>query len=339
MKTRKSTINKAIVLLAVMAAVLFLLLFFSNYARSPISSRPGTVTVNIPKGASFSQIVDILAHEGMVQNKAFFYSLAIMKRAAKHIRAGEYELENAMPPGKILDKLVRGEIKEYKITIPEDFSAKDIAARLISFKLVKEKEFFALASDPEFLSSLKIDAPSIEGYLYPDTYIFDRSMGTTEIMKMMVNRFWEMVTPGMIKQAEKQGLTLTEFVTLASIIGRESGSKEEKGLVSAVFHNRLKKGMKLQSDPTAVYHISNFAGTITRNDLKNSTPYNTYRIKGLPPGPIANPGIDSFNAALNPTPVNYLYFVSKNDGTHQFSSNLPAHNSAVLKYQIDKKKE
>ncbi len=321
------------------AAVLLVLLFFSNYAGSPIGGKPGTVTVYIAKGTSFSQIVDILAEKDVVKNKAFFYALAILKKAAKHVRAGEYELDSTMTPARILDKLVRGEIKEYKITIPEDFSAKEIANRLAAFKLIKEKEFFSLASDRNFLASLNIDAPSIEGYLFPDTYIFDRSMGTEEIMRIMVQRFWEMVAPWMIKRAEERGLTLTEFVTLASIIGKESGTKEEKCLISAVFHNRLKRHMKLQSDPTAVYHISRSSGIVTRNDLRRDTPYNTYRINGLPPGPIANPGIDSYYAALNPTPVNYLYFVSRNDGTHQFSASLSQHNSAVIKYQIDKKKE
>lgn len=330
--------NKTLIILAVTTAFLFLALFFSNYAGSPVGGAPRVVMVEISKGASFLRIVEILAQHGLVKNRPFFSVLAVIRKAARHVRAGEYELTTTMSPIQILDKLVRGEIKEYRVTIPEDFSAKEIASRLASFKLIKEKEFFALAADQEFLSFLDIKAPSIEGYLYPDTYLLHRSMGTREIMKIMVHRFWEKITPDLIKKAQEKGMNLTEFVTMASIIGKESGNKEEKSLISAVFHNRLKKGMKLQSDPTAVYHISRFSGMITRDDLRSNTPYNTYRIKGLPPGPIANPGIDSFYAALYPTPVNYLYFVSKNDGSHQFSPSLSTHNRAVLKYQIDKKK-
>lgn len=331
--------NKAFIILAVTAAFLILALFFSHYAGSPIGGAPRLVMVDIPKGASFLGIVEILEQHGLVKNRPFFYALAIIKKAARHVRAGEYELTTTMSPLQILGKLVRGEIKEYRVTIPEDFSAKEIASRLASSKLIKEKEFFALAADQEFLSSLKIKAPSIEGYLYPDTYLLDRSMGTREIMTIMVNRFWEKITPDMIKKAGEKGMNLTQLVTLASMIGKESGSKDEKDLISAVFHNRLKKGMKLQSDPTAVYDLTRFSGIITGDDLRKNTSHNTYRIKGLPPGPIANPGIDSFYAALYPSAVNYLYFVSKNDGSHQFSTNYAAHSTAVLKYQIDKKKE
>src|SRR5574340_166894 len=255
--------NKAFIFLAVTAAFLFLALFFSHYAGNPIGGAPRVVMVDSPKGASFLRIVEILAEHGLVKNRPFFSVLAVVRKAARHVRAGEYELTTTMSPIQVLDKLVRGEIKEYRVTIPEDFSAKEIAFRLASFKLIKEKEFFALASDQEFLSSLNIKAPTIEGYLYPDTYLLDRSMGTREIMTIMVKRFWEKITPDMVKKAKEKGLNLTQFVTLASIIGKESGTKNEKDLISAVFHNRMKRGMKLQSDPTAVYHLTRFSGLIT----------------------------------------------------------------------------
>ena len=167
-------------------------------------------------------------------------------------------------------------------------------------------------------------------------------MTTKEVIRIIVRQFWKEITPEMRKRAEKIGLTLNEWVTLASIIGKESGNKDEKPLISAVFHNRLKRGMKLQSDPTAVYHLEQ-AGTpvktVLRRHLKTDTPHNTYRINGLPPGPIANPGIDSLRAALYPANVDYLYFVAKNDGSHQFSTNLDAHNQAVSKYQINRQKK
>jgi UPF0755 protein len=204
--------------------------------------------------------------------------------------------------------------------------------------LVDEKAFMNLASDSKFLRSLNIHSSFIEGYLYPDTYLFDRSMGTREIIQIMVDRFWKAMTPEMQKRADELGMSLHKVVTLASIIGKESGYKDEKALISAVFHNRLKKGMKLQSDPTAVYDLGTFNGSITRTHLRRETPYNTYHINGLPPSPIGNPAVDSMQAALYPAPVNYLYFVSNNNGSHNFSSNLKDHNKAVLRYQIERKK-
>jgi len=179
---------------------------------------------------------------------------------------------------------------------------------------------------------LNIEAESIEGYLFPDTYHFNRSMNTRRIMNKMVDTFWQKMTPSMIRRANQMGLSVHKLVTMASIIGKESGSALEKPSVAAVFYNRLKRGMPLQSDPTAVYDMDDFEGKIFRSHLKRNSPYNTYRIKGLPPGPIANPGLDSLKATLFPSSVDYLYFVSKKDGTHHFSSSLVEHNQAVNRY-------
>lgn len=319
--------------------LLVLLIICMIYAKSPINDRDLTSIIDIPKGAGFLQIVDILDREGMVKNKFLFSVLALSKGIAGHIKAGEYELANSMTPAEIIEKIVKGNIKAYRVTIPEDFTLKQIAERLAAEKLVEEKIFISVTTDPKFLASLRIETPSAEGYLYPDTYYFNRAMTTREIVKMMVSQFWEEVTPEMLKKAKELHLSTTEFITLASIIGKETGYKEEKTLVSAVFHNRLKKGIPLQSDPTAIYDLKQYSHTVKRRQLDHDSPYNTYKIKGLPPGPIANPGIDSLRAALYPAPVNYLYFVSNNDGAHQFSSTLIAHNQAVLKYQIKRKKQ
>jgi len=188
-----------------------------------------------------------------------------------------------------------------------------------------------LAERKEFLSSLGIQADSIEGYLFPDTYFFNRSMTTRQIMRIMVERFWSKISPEMINQAAEKGLNTHQFVTMASLVGKESGHSAEKPMIAAVFYNRLKKGMPLQSDPTAVYDLKDFNGKILRRHYKRESPYNTYIIRGLPPGPIANPGLDSFQAVLRPADVNYLYFVSQKDGTHFFSSSLMAHNEAILR--------
>jgi UPF0755 protein len=316
--------------------VVFSLLF---YALTPVDDRNITSIVDIPKGTSFIQSVDILENAGLIRHRYMFYLLVISKNVRRHIRAGEYELSTSMSPMGILNKLVRGEIKFYPVTIPEDFTVKEIAARLASFKLIDEKVFMNLASDRRFLRSLDIQSPSIEGYLYPDTYFLDRSMGVREVMKIMVDRFWKEITPELRKRANEIRMSIPEIVTLASIIGKESGYRSEKALISAVFHNRLKKDMKLQSDPTAVYNLGSLDVKVTRSHLKRETPYNTYVIYGLPPGPIGNPAIDSIHAALYPAPANYLYFVSNNKGSHLFSSNFKDHNKAVLRYQIERKKE
>lgn len=307
------------------------------YAESPVGEGNAAYTVDIPKGTSFTGIVEILDERGLIRHKLLFYLLAVSQGVAVHIRAGEYELAPSLSPLEILRKLVKGQIKGYAITFPEDIALKEIIARLVTYKLIDEQEFTALASDREFLASLDVAGATLEGYLYPDTYVFDRSMGTREIIKTMVRQFWKKVTPDMVARAKALGFTTQEFVTLASIIGKESGNKNEKPLISAVFHNRLKQGMKLQSDPTAVYDLTDFRGVIKKRQLRNDTPHNTYHIDGLPPGPIANPGIDSLQAALNPAQVKYLYFVSQGDGTHFFSGNFAAHNEAVGRYQKDKR--
>ena len=244
-----------------------------------------------------------------------------------------------MTPWAVVDKLLRGEIRTYRVTIPEDLSVKEIAARLKEYKLINEKQFFELAEDKEFLRSIGINAASVEGYLFPETYYFDRSMSTRQIMRIMVGQFWKKVTPAMLERADKLGFSVQEYVTLASIIGKESGNDAEKPLISAVFHNRLKRKMRLQSDPTAVYDLENFAGAVKRSHLKRNSPYNTYVISGLPPGPIGNPGLDSLKAALYPTGINYLYFVSQGDGSHFFSSSLEMHNQASIRYWENKNKK
>jgi len=324
--------------LLVFAASVGLMLFLF-YAKTPVGDGGRAATVDLPKGAGFWQIVDVLDRQGLVNNRILFYAVAMAHGARRSIKAGEYEMDAGMSPAEIIRKLIRGEIKTYRVTIPEDFTLKQIAERLAADRLVEERIFIEVATDPKFLASLKIPAASAEGYLYPETYALNRAMTTREIVRIMVNQFWKQVTPEMLERARVLQLSTQEFVTLASLIGKETGYRDEKALVSGVFHNRLKKGMRLQSDPTAIYNLRNYSSKVTRRHLDNESPYNTYKIKGLPPGPIANPGIDSLRAALYPASVNYLYFVSNNDGTHRFSTNLIAHNEAVLKYQIKRQNE
>ena len=313
-------------------------LIFCNYADSPIDFKYREFTVEIPRGSSFSETVNILEEAGLIRHKKAFYLQALLKDASEHIKPGEYELSSAMTPAAVLDRLVQGKVKEYFVFIPEGFTLIQIASRLENEGLADRERFIGLASDRGLLSTLGIEGKNAEGYLFPDTYKLDKSMGEEGIIRFMVKQFTKGLTPAMMERVDDIRLTSDEVVILASIIEKEGGPSEEKPLVSAVFHNRLKKGMRLQSDPTVIYGIKDFDGNLRRSDLRKRTPYNTYMIKGLPAGPICNPGIEAIMAVLYPAPVNYLYFVSKNNGSHQFSSNLINHNKAVLKYQIKRKR-
>jgi UPF0755 protein len=309
---------------------------FYTYTVQPLGDKFLTKTVDIPSGAGFFRITEILHDAGLVKNRPFFWALAIGKGAAKKIKAGEYEFSGNMSPGEMIDKLIRGERKYYMVLIPEDLNAREIAQRLASFKLINEEEFIRLVTDTDFIHSLGLNEKSLEGYLFPDTYRLDRSMTTAGIIRILVNKFKEKMTPEITKRAEQRKMTVHKLIILASIIGKESSSATEKPLISAVFHNRMKLGMKLQSDPTTIYGLQengNDVKTVLARHLKSDSPYNTYRIKGLPLGPIANPGMDSIMAALYPANVNYLYFVSKNDGTHEFSTDLAGHQRAIQDYR------
>jgi len=342
-KMKKSKKTELYILLACFAFVLIgalaVLIKYSVTPINPYGNKDAVVLVDIPTGSSFVKTTEILNKAGLIKSRYLFYYLAFTKRAFRSIRAGEYEFSDSMTPGAVIDKLLRGEIKCYRITIPEDFTTKEIVERLAEYKLIDEDAFMELASDRDFIKTLGVKAKSIEGYLFPETYLFDRSMSTRQIMKIMVSQFWKRVTPEMVKRAQELGFDINQFVTFASIVGKESGNSPEKPMISAVFHNRIKKRMPLQSDPTAVYDLEDFSGKVRRIHLKRKSPYNTYIIRGLPPGPIANPGIDSLNATLNPAQVNYLYFVSKKDGSHYFSSSLDMHNQAAKQYRNIKYKK
>jgi UPF0755 protein len=199
--------------------------------------------------------------------------------------------------------------------------------------LTDRAEFLQLAKDRTFVTSLGIKAETLEGYLYPDTYKFPRPIKAREVLLVMVERLRQMVGPDLHDRMHELKMTMHEVLTLASIIEKETGSGGERSEISAVFHNRLKKHIPLQSDPTVIYGLPEFDGNLHKKDLSSPSPYNTYRVQGLPPGPIANPGILAIRATLYPSDSRSLYFVSRNDGTHQFSGTLIEHNQAVEKYQ------
>jgi len=336
MKFARFRLNRLFVFVLVAMAGISAALWFQGSATAP-GTADETLTVYIPRGAPFAQVVNILEQYGLVRSRLFFRALGYFYNAPKQIKAGEYEFTRAMTPGEILKKLVDGDVKKHSIVVPEGFTVRKIAARLAAEGIVEEKEFLRLARDRNVLASLNIPGPSAEGFLFPDTYNFERGLDAAAILQKMAGQFRAKVTAEMIARAGAQGFTLVQWVTLASIIEKETGLKSEMPLVAAVFRNRLQKKMPLQSDPTVIYGIEDFDGNLTRRHLERQNPYNSYLNRGLPPGPICSPGLDALQAALNPAPVAYLYFVSRNDGTHQFSESLSEHSRAVRKFQINRK--
>ena len=289
--------------------------------------------VEIPEGASFKETATLLAQKGLIISPFWFRLLGKFQDAERKIKPGEYDLHTAMRPIEILNTLVSGRVIQYSVTIQEGLTARQICKVLGATGIVKEADVARLVGDPVFIKSLGIEAPTLEGYLFPDTYYFPKRAKAEDVVKAMVSRLRQVYTPELQAQSAALKLTEVQVLTLASIIEKETGQDAERPLISAVFHNRLRKGVPLQSDPTVIYGIPNFNGNLTRKDLTRRTPFNTYTIAGLPPGPIASPGGKSILAALNPAPVNYIFFVSRNDGTHQFSVTLPEHNRAVDHYQ------
>jgi UPF0755 protein len=261
-----------------------------------------------------------------------------MKGFDKRLKAGEYLLSAAMPPRQILDIMVKGAVNLHKLTVPEGYSIPQIAALVENAKFGSKINFIKTATDTALANKNGIEAATFEGYLFPETYFFPREVAMEQIISAMVNRFWSVFTTEWKVRAKDLGFTVHQIVTLASIIEKETGAAFERPIISSVFHNRLKKKMRLESDPTVIYGIKNFDGNLTRKHLSTHTPYNTYKIRGLPAGPIANPGRASLEAALYPERTVFIFFVSKKDNTHYFSTNLKEHNRAVRKYQLRRKK-
>lgn len=307
------------------------------------ADRPAGVVITeklfvISPGQGLKRTAQALQHEGLVSDALRLTILARLDKQDKLLKAGEYFFSTAMTPREILGQMVEGRVHLYRLTIPEGFNLVQIAAAVSTADLESEKHFLEAARDPKTAAALGIQAETMEGYLFPDTYYFPRGLDSATIIATMVKQFRAAFIPDWEQQAKSLGLSVHEVVTLASIIEKETGDPKERPLIASVFHNRLKKGMRLETDPTVIYGIPDFDGNIKRRHLETYTPYNTYKIKGLPPGPIASPGALAMQAALYPAQSDYLFFVSKKDGTHQFSQTIKEHNAAVRKYQLRKRK-
>lgn len=311
---------------------LFLLIGLGLYLVSPVQTGQPDQLFRVEKGLSLSQVAEKLSRKGLIRGKPIFLAWARAMGYSERIKSGEYRLNPRMSPLEVLNKLTKGQVITHSVTIPEGYTVAQIATLLDKEGLVDKEEFISLTRDPEVLERYGIQGPSLEGYLYPDTYRFATGLPPSLILDAMISRFKEVIAP-MKGQIEQLNMTLEEVVTLASIVEKETGCARERPIIASVFLNRLEREMRLESDPTVIYGMADFDGNLKRKDLSNKTPYNTYQISGLPPGPIANPGIDAIRAVVNPADTDYLYFVSRNDGTHYFSESLSEHNRAVQTYQ------
>ncbi|MEW6620068.1 MAG: endolytic transglycosylase MltG [bacterium] len=327
-------IKKILLFILTIILVLPIIVFYQIYV--PVNKSSSVIkTVNIRKGIGLKEITKVLRAEGVIRDALVFEWLIRVIKFADKIKAGEYELTPAMNMPEIISKLVRGDCLKTCFAVPEGYNIFQIADLLAKKGFVNRERFIQITKDEKFIFNLGIYAQSLEGYLFPETYYILKGTTEEEIIRLMVSQLNKVITSEDKDQASQIGLSFHRVLTLASIIEKETKAVSERHLISAVFHNRLKTGMPLKSDPTVIYALGErFNGNLKKEDLKIDSPYNTYRYKGLPPGPIANPGLSAIKSALYPARVDYLYFVSMNNGMHKFSTTLKEHNEAVLKYQL-----
>ncbi len=320
-----------VILLSGVAGVGWRLLYMLETGASDQAS-PQQVVIN--RGESVSAVARRLEGFNIIRSR---FLLKIANRIwgrKRTIKAGEYELSPSMSPHAILDTLVARKVKLHTVVIPEGLRATEIGALLEAKGIVNAAEFAAETVGTSAIGK-KLGMPenNMEGYLFPETYALEKGQRVEDILRTMVEEFNDHFQEDWQKRAAEMGMSIQEAVTLASLIEKETGDPAERPWIASVFHNRLRNGMKLQCDPTVIYGIANFDGNITRKDLLKPHPWNTYVIGGLPPTPIANPGAESLRAALWPADTDYLYFVSRNDGTHLFSETYAAHARAVRRFQ------
>lgn len=293
--------------------------------------------VEIPTGAGSRTIGDRLVQAGIVHDALSFRVGLYVSGKGRRLQAGEYRFDRAMTPIEVIDKLARGDVYVVTITFPEGLTVVEMGKIFETHRLGAGSAFVAAAHDPSGIKSLDPAARDLEGYLFPETYLLPRLTDAPTLVSLMTHRFEHVFTTDLRQAAEANGLTVRQAVTLASIVEKEAARPEERPLVAAVYANRLRIGMALQCDPTVIYaleRVGKYTGNLRREDLAFDSPYNTYRYPGLPPGPIASPGLASLRAAVHPAQVDFLYFVSRNDGSHEFARTLEEHNRNVQKWQV-----
>jgi UPF0755 protein len=341
LKTSPSMKKKALILfggfllaVAGLAGIAGFSLF--HYAHSPSGDDKTGKIIEITAGQGFSATTARLVQEGVILSPARFKIIAALSGDDKKIKAGEYMFSASMTPSAVISALVNGKVYQHKLTVPEGYSIRQVAQTVENAGICSRDLFEAAAKDPLAVISMGIPEPArtFEGYLYPETYFYPRNTDPAVIVRDMVTRFKSVYKAEWTQRAAELGMTQYQVVTLASIIEKETGAASERPMISSVFHNRLKKNMRLETDPTVIYGVENFDGNLTRVHLRTPGPYNTYMNKGLPIGPIANPGYKSLEAALYPVQSDYIFFVSRKDGTHEFSATYEEHIQNIRTYQL-----
>ena len=310
------------------------------FAFEPAHPGAPSDTIEIHKGQSNGDIARTLLNKNVIADVRWFNYLGRATRSWRKIKAGEYQVSGAMTPLQVFETITSGLSIVHPVTIREGENMYEVSVDLESKKLASRADFIGLCKNPQFIQSvgLPVEVKTLEGYLYPDTYNFNKTQTAQDMAVQMVRHANQVWTQKDETSAAYLGMSRNQVITLASIIEKETGAPKDRPMISSVFHNRLKKRMRLQSDPTTIYGMwERYAGKIHKSDLSTPSAFNTYTIPGLPEGPISNPGRDSIDAALNPVPSDNLFFVSHNDGTTEITRSLDDHNKAVRKFQLDPK--
>jgi UPF0755 protein len=307
-------------------------------ALSPTPAvQAGPLVIEIPAHEGVLSIAARLAEADVVHNRYAFLALTAGRGRIRHLKAGEYEIPRDASTLDIIDLLASGRVRQHIVLHPEGASVSELARMLESDRLARAEDVVRAARDERLRRALDVDADSLEGYLFPDTYQFVRGMTAEEMLARMVHRLRAKVTPEIQAKVRARGMDLHQLLTLASIVEKEAVDPEEQRVIAAVFWNRLRLDMPLQADPTVQYAVAKERRTLTRADLATDHPYNTYVRRGLPPGPIGSPGLAAIQATLDPAPVKYLYFVARDDRRHHFSTTVAEHNAAVVRYRLSRR--
>ena len=312
------------------------LVLYYLWAEVPYRGYDGPqIVVEVPH-RSVQEVLRLLQKKGVLRKGSFGRLYLALTRRGALLQAGEYLFEGPLTSPQVFEKLIRGDIVYHRVTIPEGLRSGQVFALFVKEGFGATEDFYREFLDVSRIADLDPDAVDLEGYLFPDTYSLARGTSAREVVDQMVQNHRLLWEGGWLRKAAKADLSVRQVVTFASLIEKETGRSEERGLIASVFHNRLREGMRLQCDPTIIYALvmrDRYRGVITRSDLQIDSRYNTYAYPGLPPGPIANPGREALHAALFPEESDYLYFVSMNNGRHTFSASLGEHNRAVERYQ------
>jgi UPF0755 protein len=315
--------------LAALAAV-----WVARAVRPPPPLEQGSRTVEIPATSGVLGIARQLAEQGVIRSQVVFVGLTLLRGTARSLKAGEYEVPRGAPLLAVLQLLETGRVKPHLLVLPEGFTIRDLARHVEAEGIAPAPDVIRVATSAHMTWSLGIESDSLEGYLFPDTYQVTKGIRVEEILGRMVQRFRERAgTAEVVARARQRGMSLHQLLTLASIVEKETALAAERPIVARVFLNRLRLDMPLQADPTVSYALAKEGRPPTREDLQIVHPFNTYKNRGLPPGPIGNPGRAAIDAVLEPANVPYLYFVAIDDRAHHFSTTLDEHNQAVARYR------